>query len=72
MRCIIRDEGDGFDHTVYSNIADPAELFEQISTSLHGRGILLTRLQLDEMTFNERGNEVTIFKRASRGGDGQC
>lgn len=72
MRCIIRDEGDGFDHTVYSNIADPAELFEQISTSLHGRGILLTRLQFDEMTFNERGNEVTIFKRATRGGDGQC
>lgn len=72
MRCGIRDEGNGFNHSVYSKIEDPAELFEQISTSLHGRGILLTRLQFDEMTFNEKGNEVSIFKRASRGGNGGC
>jgi anti-sigma regulatory factor (Ser/Thr protein kinase) len=71
MRCVILDQGAGFDHSVYSNIEDPAELFEQISTSLHGRGILLTRLQFDEMTFNEKGNEVTILKRAPRGGNGK-
>lgn len=68
LRCTIRDQGQGFKHNVYSDIEDPASLFEQIGTSLHGRGIVLTRLQFDEMTFNDLGNEVCIVKRNPRGG----
>jgi hypothetical protein len=68
LRCTIRDQGQGFNHNVYSDIEDPASLFEQIGTSLHGRGIVLTRLQFDEMIFNDLGNEVCITKRNPRGG----
>lgn len=71
LRCTICDEGKGFDHSIYSSIQDPASLFEQIGTSLHGRGIILTRLQFDEMSFNDRGNEVCILKRSPRGGIGE-
>jgi len=68
LRCRIRDEGQGFNHSMYSSVSDPASLFEQMGTSLHGRGILLTRLQFDEMTFNDTGNEVSILKRCPPGG----
>lgn len=61
--CTIRDEGEGFDHSAYSAIEDPTMLFEQIGTLLHGRGIVLTCLQFDKVTFNAKGNEVRIVKR---------
>jgi len=64
LTCRIRDEGDGFDHSMYSNTTDPAQLFEELGTSLHGRGILLTSLQFDTVRFNDKGNEVFIFKRS--------
>lgn len=63
LHCTIADEGAGFNHAVYSSIDDPASLFEQIGTSLHGRGIVLTRLQFDEVCFNDTGNTVSIVKR---------
>jgi CheY-like chemotaxis protein/anti-sigma regulatory factor (Ser/Thr protein kinase) len=53
------DEGPGFDH---GNLPDPTDaegLFE-----LHGRGILLIRLSMDEVSFNEKGNEITMTKRS--------
>jgi hypothetical protein len=68
LRCLIQDQGKGFNHSVYSSIEDPALLFERIGTSLHGRGIVLTRLQFDEVTFNDIGNEVCIIKRGPQGG----
>lgn len=51
----IRDEGKGFDH---SCLPDPAEL----TFVPHGRGILITRVHMDELTYNEAGNEVTMVK----------
>ena len=33
---------------------------------LMGRGLLLMRTFLDEVRYNERGNEVTLIKRATR------
>jgi anti-sigma regulatory factor (Ser/Thr protein kinase) len=68
LRCIIRDEGQGFDHSIYSSVKDPAALFEQLGASLHGRGIILTRLQFDSMQFNEVGNEVLLVKRLTARG----
>ena len=63
LACTIRDEGEGFDHSNYSKVEDADSLFEELGASLHGRGILLTSLQFDEVTYNERGNSVRILKR---------
>ncbi|MCE5230333.1 response regulator [bacterium] len=64
LTCTIRDEGNGFDHSLYSSIQDPGQLFEELGTSLHGRGIMLTCLQFDKVEFNDIGNSVRIEKRA--------
>lgn len=68
--CMISDEGAGFDHSIYSSIKDPGQLFEELGTSLHGRGIMLTCLQFDKVEFNEIGNSVRIEKRAPGAGRG--
>lgn len=55
---VIRDEGPGFDP---GKIADPTE-----SDNLEipfGRGLLLMRSFMDEVGFNEAGNEVTLTAR---------
>jgi CheY-like chemotaxis protein len=57
-RYFIRDEGPGFNPDLIPDPLDPANL-EKVS----GRGILLMRLFMDEVTFNERGNELTMIKR---------
>lgn len=61
--CSIRDEGNGFDHSIYSSVQDPGQLFEELGTSLHGRGIMLTCLQFDKVEFNDIGNTVRLEKR---------
>jgi CheY-like chemotaxis protein len=54
----IRDEGPGFDH---SQLPDPADSISRDSAT--GRGIILMRIIMDEVRFNDRGNEVTLVKR---------
>ncbi|MCA9263592.1 MAG: ATP-binding protein [Planctomycetales bacterium] len=56
----IRDEGPGFDPGTLPDPTDPTNL-ENVS----GRGILLMRTFMDEVHFDERGNEVTLVKRKS-------
>jgi len=56
-RFMIRDEGPGFDPEVLPDPREPANL-----EKLSGRGVLLMRTFMDEVTFNERGNEVTMVK----------
>lgn len=59
-RFTIRDEGRGFDP---STLPDPTDV-----TNLdrpHGRGIMLMRTFMDEVRFNESGNEVTLVKRSN-------
>ena len=53
----IRDEGAGFDPSGLPDPADP-ENIERLS----GRGLLLMRTFMDEMRFNECGNEVTLYR----------
>ena len=53
----VRDEGPGFDPSQLPDPTDPANL-EKSS----GRGILLMRTFMDEVTFNEKGNEVLLVK----------
>ena len=54
----IRDEGPGFDPSILPDPTDPAN-FESVS----GRGILLIRSFMDEVSFNATGNEITMVKR---------
>jgi anti-sigma regulatory factor (Ser/Thr protein kinase) len=56
----IRDDGKGFDHSALPDPSDPDNLFK-----VHGRGIMLMRLSVDDVRFNDSGNEVLMIKRAN-------
>jgi CheY-like chemotaxis protein len=58
---IIRDEGPGFDPALLPDPTDPANL-EKVS----GRGLLLIRTFMDEVSHNKKGNEITMIKRGDR------
>ncbi len=59
----IRDEGPGFDHA--GQCGRPLAA----TTALHGRGITLIRHYMDEVSWNEAGNEIRIRKCLTRKGD---
>ena len=54
----VRDQGPGFDP---SSLPDPTAP-ENVG-KVNGRGMFLIRTFMDEVTFNEAGNEVTMIKR---------
>ncbi len=54
----IRDEGPGFDPQSLPAPDDPANLDRP-----SGRGLVLMRFVMDEVLFNEQGNEVVLRKR---------
>ena len=54
---VIRDEGPGFDPETLPDPRDPANLQD-----LGGRGVLLMRTFMDEIRYNDTGNEVTMIK----------
>jgi DNA-binding NarL/FixJ family response regulator len=56
VRVTIKDEGPGFDP---SSLPDPRENLDKVS----GRGVMLMRVFMDEVTYNQFGNEVTLIKR---------
>lgn len=58
----IRDQGPGFDPTKLPDPTDPANL-EKVS----GRGLLLMRTFMDDVSFNTTGNQVTMVKRCANG-----
>lgn len=60
----IEDEGEGFDVNSIPDPLDPENLFK---TS--GRGVLLMYNIMDEVMFNDRGNRLTMIKKAS---DEEC
>ncbi len=54
---MVRDEGRGFDASQFrQDEGSDAEL-------KRGRGIRLMRMFMDELSYNELGNEVTMVKR---------
>ncbi len=55
---VVRDEGPGFDP---SRLPDPTDLTNLDRAG--GRGLLLVRTFMDEVTFNATGNQVTMVKR---------
>ena len=55
---VIRDDGNGFDT---HNLPSKGDLGALDAES--GRGIVLMRAFMDEVTYNDKGNEVTLIKR---------
>ena len=51
----IRDDGDGFDWRSYETAVGEDGLDER-----HGRGILMARAYMQGLSYNEKGNEVTV------------
>jgi serine/threonine-protein kinase RsbW len=58
----ITDEGQGFDP---ARVPDPRADENIVKTC--GRGIMLMRFYMDEVRYNERGNQVYMVKRNNRG-----
>jgi anti-sigma regulatory factor (Ser/Thr protein kinase) len=61
VRFVIRDEGDGFNRKLESP-GDTAGSFD----SGRCRGLTLIRSLMDEVTFNEAGNEVVLYRSIRR------
>jgi CheY-like chemotaxis protein len=57
-RFVIRDEGPGFDVTTIPDPNDPGALEPE-----QGRGLSLIRTFMDDVLFNDTGNEITMIKR---------
>ncbi len=57
---VIRDEGPGFDPSAIPDPTDPANL-EKVS----GRGLLLINAFMDHVSYNSKGNELTMVKHKS-------
>jgi anti-sigma regulatory factor (Ser/Thr protein kinase) len=55
----VRDEGPGFNPATLPDPTDP----DHIGCAC-GRGIFLVRTFMDEVRYNDKGNEVTLVKRA--------
>jgi len=58
----IGDQGDGFDP---ASVPDPT--VEENLEKPYGRGIMLMRAYMDEVNFNEQGNQVRMVKHNARG-----
>lgn len=54
----VRDEGPGFDTSILPDPTDPTNIERP-----RGRGLLLMRTFMDEVRFNDTGNEVIMIKR---------
>ena len=60
VEIVVRDEGPGFQQKELPDPTDPANL-----DKLSGRGLLLIQTFMDEIRFNDQGNEITLIKRRS-------
>jgi len=56
---VIEDQGQGFDHR---KLPDPTEAAALLEVS--GRGLLIIRLSMDEVRWNDRGNRITLVWKA--------
>lgn len=58
LKIVVRDEGPGFDVVPVADSDDPSALGRE-----GGRGLVLMRTFMDEVTYNDAGNEVCMIKR---------
>ncbi|MEM7417978.1 MAG: ATP-binding protein [Gemmatimonadota bacterium] len=62
LKATVRDQGPGFDPAAIPDPTNPENL-----ARASGRGLFLMRQLLDEVLYNERGNEVTLVLRVDSG-----
>ncbi|MCA9057922.1 MAG: ATP-binding protein, partial [Planctomycetaceae bacterium] len=55
---VIRDDGQGFDHAAFDSTSSLTGAEKSC-----GRGLTLIHAVMDEVTFNESGNQITMIKR---------
>ncbi len=67
LRVVIRDEGHGFKTSELAHITDPRTL-----ENGNGRGLLLIHSFMDKVSYNDRGNEVTMIKHCAGHGAGSA
>ena len=60
-KIVIRDDGDGFDPSKLPDPTDPENLARPF-----GRGVMLMRAFMDSVSYNEKGNEVTMQRNRFR------
>lgn len=58
-RFTVEDEGEGFDVSAIPDPTNPENLFKA-----SGRGVLFIHNIMDEVTYNERGNRLTMIKKS--------
>lgn len=63
LQATVKDQGAGFDP---ASVPDPTRP-ENLTRSC-GRGLFLMRQLLDDVSYNDRGNEVTLVLRLDSGG----
>jgi len=63
LKFVIEDQGNGFESAKYKKkMQGPID-------SLHGRGIIISKVHMDEIKYNDKGNRVTLVKKISGNGD---
>jgi DNA-binding response OmpR family regulator len=69
LEIVVRDQGPGFDRTSLPHAAVPDDPFshldvrEKLGLRAGGFGLLICQGMVDEMRYNDVGNEVTLIKR---------
>ncbi|MCG8573095.1 MAG: cyclic nucleotide-binding domain-containing protein [Spirochaetes bacterium] len=62
LKFTIRDDGDGFDHSKQNyNPENEEDLLRE-----HGRGIFMTEMFVESLTYNDKGNEATILVKTDK------
>jgi len=62
LKVTISDQGQGFD---YKNLPDPT--LEENLQELKGRGVYLIRRLMDEVFYNDAGNQINMIKNLKEG-----
>lgn len=69
VEIVVRDQGDGFDRAQLPHAASPddpvahMDVREKLGLREGGFGLLITGGMVDEMKYNDLGNQVTLIKR---------
>ncbi len=74
IEIIVKDQGQGFDRSKLTHAASAENpiahmgIREELGLREGGFGLLITHGMVDEMRYNDTGNEVTLIKRFQAGG----
>jgi anti-sigma regulatory factor (Ser/Thr protein kinase) len=59
-RFVVSDDGPGYDTSIFDRSVQPDQL-----NRISGRGLLLIRTFMDDVSFNQSGNQITMIKYRS-------